>query len=89
MHFGIPGPLHLTADTNPQKDKNTTHHTRTTGIKKMRNAAAAALAVAVFHPTLRSFVASMEFIRVNIPVLAAVSPNRDIGPWINAGRTPR
>ena len=61
----------------------------TTGIKKMRNAAAAALALIVFNPTFKSFVLSIEFINVIIPVLAAVSPNLDNGPWISAGSTPR
>lgn len=52
----------------------------TTGIKNIRKAAAAILAEIVLNPTFKSLVASIEFINVNIPVLAAVSPNLDIGP---------
>ena len=63
--------------------------TVSTGIKKIRKSAAATLAEIVLTPTLRSRVLSMLFIKVNIPVLAAVSPNRDNGPWINAGNKPR
>jgi hypothetical protein len=61
----------------------------TTGIKKIRKSAAATLALAVLYATFKSFVDSMESNNVSIPVLAAVSPNRDNGPWTNAGRTPR
>ena len=63
--------------------------TVSTGIRKIRNSAAAVLAATVLMPTLMSLVASMESRRVSTPVLAAVSPKRDIGPWIRAGATPR
>jgi hypothetical protein len=54
--------------------------TVSTGIKKMRHTAAAADADTVLRPTLRLRVDSYESIKVSIPVLAAVSPNRDRGP---------
>jgi hypothetical protein len=59
------------------------------GIKRIRNNAAATLAATVLNPTFKFCVVSNESKNVNIPVLAAVSPNRDSGPWINAGNTPR
>ena len=61
----------------------------TTGIRKIRNAAAAKLAVAVLYATFKSFVASIESSNVSMPVLAAVSPKRESGPCIKAGSSPR
>ena len=54
--------------------------TVSTGMRKIRNNAANVLAATVLIPTLMSLVASMESKRVSIPVLAAVSPNRERGP---------
>ena len=61
----------------------------THGMRKIRHKAAATEAQSVFAPTGRFLVESYDSIRANTPVLAAVSPNRDIGPWISAGPTPR
>jgi hypothetical protein len=41
-----------------------------------------------FTPIGRFFVASYDSMRAKTPALEAVSPNRDIGPWISAGPTP-
>jgi hypothetical protein len=41
-----------------------------------------------FTPMGRFFVASYDSMRAKTPALEAVSPNRDIGPWISAGPTP-
>jgi hypothetical protein len=62
------------------KDRYNKHLQLTTGIKKIRKAAAAPLAATVLYPTFKSLVASKLFIKVNIPVLAAVSPKRLRGP---------
>ena len=59
------------------------------GIKKIRNTAAEAEDATVLTPTPKSLVESRLFKSVRIPVLAAVSPKRDSGPWKRAGRTPR
>ena len=63
--------------------------TVSTGIKKILHPAAAAEAHIVLAATGRSLVDSTLSSRVRTPVFAAVSPNRLIGPWIRAGRTPR
>lgn len=49
-------------------------------MRKIRHNAAAIEAHSVFAPTGKSLVDSYEFISAKIPVFAAVSPNRDIGP---------
>jgi hypothetical protein len=55
----------------------------------MRKQAAETLATAVFKPTFKSLVDSMEFNKVKEPALAAVSPKRDRGPCSSAGSSPR
>eukprot|EP00751_Fragilariopsis_kerguelensis_P015623 CAMPEP_0170836774 /NCGR_PEP_ID=MMETSP0734-20130129/2369_1 /TAXON_ID=186038 /ORGANISM="Fragilariopsis kerguelensis, Strain L26-C5" /LENGTH=52 /DNA_ID=CAMNT_0011203829 /DNA_START=473 /DNA_END=631 /DNA_ORIENTATION=+ len=51
--------------------------------------AAAAEAANVLAATGKSFVLSKLSNMVNTPVLAAVSPKRESGPWTKAGNTPR
>ena len=63
--------------------------TVSTGIRKIRHPAAAPEAATVLTATGRSFVAATLSSSVRTPVLAAVSPNRLMGPWMRAGRTPR
>lgn len=58
-------------------------------MRKMRHPAAAVEAKPVLTPTGRFLVASNSLSRVSVPALAAVSPKRDIGPWISAGAMPR
>jgi hypothetical protein len=60
----------------------------TTGIKNTLHVAAAILAKAVLVATLDSLVLSNELRSIGMPVLAAVSPNRDNGAIIRAGITP-
>lgn len=55
------------------------------GMIEIRNDAAAREAAAVFRTTGRSRVLDIESISVIIPAFAAVSPNRESGPWRRAG----
>ena len=59
------------------------------GIKNILNKPAANEAHAVFNATGHVFEKSLEFRYASIPLLAAVSPNRDNGACNNAGPTPR
>ena len=57
-------------------------------MRKIRNIAAEADAAIVLTPIGKFCVDSMELSAVMTPVLAAVSPNRESGPWMSAGATP-
>jgi len=75
--------------TISQQQKQHTVLTVSIGIMAMRNRAADAEAATVLNPTAMSLVWSRLLSSVKTPVLAAVSPKRDSGPWKRAGRTPR
>lgn len=55
------------------------------GMRAMRHKAAAVEAQAVLTGMGRSRVEALESRRESMPELAAVSPNRDRGPWNKAG----
>ena len=81
---------HTTLGQNSQANSNSWNWSPIThGMRKIRHKAAATEAQRVFAPTGRFLVESYDSIKASTPVLAAVSPNRDIGPWISAGPTPR
>jgi len=57
-------------------------------MRRIRHTAEAADAAAVLIATGNPLVSSYASMMVNAAVLAAVSPNRQAGPWINAGMIP-
>ena len=59
------------------------------GMRATRQVAAVADAATVFTATGSDRVLSYESSSVSTPVLAAVSPNRESGPWNSAGPIPR
>lgn len=58
-------------------------------MRKIRQSAAETDAPMVLTQMGRFLVESYDSINARTPVLAAVSPNRDMGPWTKAGPTPR
>lgn len=70
-------------------DDDNLHTTINLRIRKILHPAAVPDAQAVFTPTGKSLVESKESSSVSMPELAAVSPNRESGPWKSAGPMPR
>lgn len=76
----------LNIDAHDDPNLHTTVNLR---IRKILHAAAVPEAAAVFTPTGKSLVESKESSSVRMPEFAAVSPNRERGPWKSAGPMPR